>query len=54
MSALGKYDFLVSEEYHQKCLEILIPALKNEDFIINDDILAATVVLRQFSELDGE
>lgn len=53
LSALGDYNPMTSDGYHQKCLELLIPALSEQQYILNDDILAATVVLRQRAELEG-
>ncbi|KAJ6144121.1 hypothetical protein N7470_008016 [Penicillium chermesinum] len=41
---------LVSDQYYQKCLETLIPALNDHRVTMDDDLLAATVILRLHEE----
>lgn len=54
LSCTTKYDAYVSAQYYQACLETLIPALNNQEVTMDDDLLAATVILRLFEEFDGQ
>ncbi|KAJ5342753.1 transcriptional regulator family: Fungal Specific TF [Penicillium brevicompactum] len=47
-----KFDPFVSDHYYQACLEKLIPALDNHGVTMDDDLLAATVILRLLEEFD--
>lgn len=48
-----QFDPFVSDHYYQACLEKLIPALDNHGVTMDDDLLAATVILRLLEEFDG-
>jgi hypothetical protein len=48
------FDPFASDHYYQACLEKLIPALDDHSVIMDDDLLAATVILRLLEEFDGE
>lgn len=54
MSCTADFDTLISDQYYQKCLETLIPALDNHGVTMDDDLLAATVILRLLEEFDGK
>ncbi|KAJ5113160.1 hypothetical protein N7456_001694 [Penicillium angulare] len=41
-------------QYHNRCVQILIPALSDPEEHITEDILAAVAILRQHEEMDGE
>ncbi|KAJ5994560.1 hypothetical protein N7451_010284 [Penicillium sp. IBT 35674x] len=41
-------------QYHNLCVQILIPALSDPEKQITEDILAAVAILRQHEEMDGE
>ncbi|KAJ5914930.1 hypothetical protein N7504_003813 [Penicillium tannophilum] len=41
-------------QYHNLCVQILIPALSDPEKHITEDILAAVAILRQHEEMDGE
>jgi hypothetical protein len=42
----------VAEDYHGRCISILLPTLANEEFRTNlDTLLAATVILRLFEQI---
>ncbi|KAJ5784293.1 uncharacterized protein N7503_009505 [Penicillium pulvis] len=41
-------------QYHNLCVQILIPALSDPEEHITEDILAAVAILRQHEEMDGE
>ncbi|CDM27176.1 transcriptional regulator family: Fungal Specific TF [Penicillium roqueforti] len=46
------FDPFVSDNYYQACLEKLIPALDDHGVTMDDDLLAATVILRLLEEFD--
>ncbi|KAJ5498737.1 hypothetical protein N7453_007788 [Penicillium expansum] len=46
------FDPFVSDRYYQACLEKLIPALNDHGVTMDDDLLAATVILRLLEEFD--
>jgi hypothetical protein len=41
-------------EYHDKCLQLLKPVLSGPKKMINEDVLAAIAILRQYEEMDGK
>ncbi|RDW62566.1 hypothetical protein BP5796_10868 [Coleophoma crateriformis] len=53
VSRRSNYEETEAVEYHNKCLEHLIPILSNPKDSMNEDILAAVAILRQYEELDG-
>ncbi|KAJ5569465.1 uncharacterized protein N7459_008895, partial [Penicillium hispanicum] len=40
-------------QYHNRCVQILIPALSEPEKHITEDVLAAVAILRQHEEMDG-
>jgi len=54
LSRTTSFDLYVSDHYYQECLKTLIPALDNQGASRDDNLLAATVVLRLLEEFDGE
>lgn len=52
LSRLGQYDPLVSDTYHQKCLEHLIPMLDDSDAIWDENLLVSAIILRHLEEID--
>jgi hypothetical protein len=54
LSRTASFDPFVSDHYFQLCLEKLIPALNDHEVTMDDDLLAATVILRLLEEYDGE
>lgn len=40
-------------QYHNRCVQILIPALSAPEKHITEDVLAAVAILRQHEEMDG-
>ncbi|CAI7641858.1 unnamed protein product [Penicillium viridicatum] len=46
------FDPFVSDRYYQACLGKLIPALNDHGVTMDDDLLAATVILRLLEEFD--
>lgn len=54
LSRTANFDPYVSDHYYQACLETMIPALNDHGVTMDDDLLAATVILRLLEEYDGE
>ncbi|KAJ5688538.1 hypothetical protein N7462_002930 [Penicillium macrosclerotiorum] len=52
LSNTSQFDPYISDQYYQACLETLIPALNDHGVTMDDDLLAATVVLRLLEEFD--
>ncbi|KAH7057408.1 hypothetical protein B0J12DRAFT_567858 [Macrophomina phaseolina] len=46
------YNPYIADRYYQLCLETLIPSLGDVEAVMDDTILAATVVLRMLEEMD--
>ena len=51
---ISKVEDTESGKYHDKCLQILIPLLDNPVNVLDDNLFAAMVVLRQYEEYDGK
>lgn len=54
LSAVSDFDPMVSDRHSQECLKHLIPKLCDVDAITDENILAATVILRHLEELQSE
>ncbi|KAJ5769763.1 uncharacterized protein N7511_001814 [Penicillium nucicola] len=52
LNRTASFDPFVSDHYYQACLEKLIPALDDHGVTMDDDLLAATVILRLLEEFD--
>ncbi|CAK4033557.1 Hypothetical predicted protein [Lecanosticta acicola] len=52
LSRIGQYDPLVSNRYHQECLKHLIPMLDDTSAILDENLLASTIILRHLEELE--
>ncbi|KAJ5630146.1 transcriptional regulator family: Fungal Specific TF [Penicillium herquei] len=52
LSHTTQFDTFVSDHYYQACLETLIPSLDDHEVTMDDDLLAATVLLRLLEEFD--
>ncbi|KAJ5106123.1 hypothetical protein N7456_002798 [Penicillium angulare] len=52
LSCTSNFDTFVSDHYYQACLETLIPSLNDLEVTMDDDLLAATVILRLLEEFD--
>jgi hypothetical protein len=53
LSTIGEFDQYASDRYHQECLKQLSTIAGDDVAIMNDDFLAATILLRTLEELDG-
>ncbi|KAH0394507.1 hypothetical protein KCU89_g11291, partial [Aureobasidium melanogenum] len=54
LSTISDFDPIVSNKYNQECLKHLIPKLSDADAITDENLLAATVILRHLEELESE
>ncbi|KAL0938416.1 arcA-like protein [Colletotrichum truncatum] len=52
LSLNGQYDPYASDRYHQECLKHLTTISNDSSALTNDDLLAATILLRTLEELD--
>ena len=52
LSRLGDYDPLISNRYQQECLKHLIPMLDDSAAILDENLLASTVILRHIEEIE--
>jgi hypothetical protein len=46
-------DPLASNRYHQECLKHLIPMLDHMDTVSDENLFAATIILRVLEEMEG-
>lgn len=52
LSRIGDYDPLISYKYHQECLKRVIPVLDNSVAILDENLLASTIILRHMEEIE--
>ncbi|KAK5129257.1 hypothetical protein LTR08_003722 [Meristemomyces frigidus] len=52
LSRVGEYDPMVSNMYHQECLKHLIPMLGDTTAILDENLLASTIILRHMEEIE--
>ncbi|KAK4506883.1 hypothetical protein PRZ48_000616 [Zasmidium cellare] len=52
LSRIGQYDPLISNKYHQECLKHLIPMLDDTAAILDENLLASTIILRHLEEFE--
>ena len=52
LSRIGEYDPLISNKYHQECLKHLIPMLDDSAAILDENLLASTIILRHLEEIE--
>ncbi|KAH7359263.1 hypothetical protein B0T11DRAFT_113750 [Plectosphaerella cucumerina] len=52
LSRLNNYESLVADNYHQKCLNALIPALSHSSAAVDENLLTSLILLRAMEELD--
>ena len=52
LSRTGQYDPLVSNRYHQECLKHLIPMLDDANAVLDENLLASTIILRHLEEIE--
>ncbi|KAL9616754.1 MAG: hypothetical protein Q9160_008411 [Pyrenula sp. 1 TL-2023] len=52
LSRTSELDEKISDQYHQACLEYMIPAMSDTAALMDENLLAATVILRFLEELE--
>lgn len=52
MSHISDFDPLASNRYHQECLKYLIPMLDHEATVSDENLFAATIILRVLEEME--
>jgi hypothetical protein len=52
-SHISDYDPLASNRYHEECLKYLIPVLNHEVTVSDENLFAATIILRVLEEMEG-
>ncbi|KAI1850308.1 hypothetical protein JX265_002206 [Neoarthrinium moseri] len=53
LSQTSEYDPLASNRYHDECLGYLIPMLNNSYTVSDENLFAATIILRMLEEMDA-
>lgn len=54
LSHTTDFDPLASNRYHDECLKYLIPMMDHSSAVADENIFAATIILRMLEEMDGE
>lgn len=54
LSHTTDFDPLASNRYHDECLRYLIPMLNHASTVSDENLFAATIILRMLEEMDGE
>ncbi|CAM1507501.1 Fc.00g071420.m01.CDS01 [Cosmosporella sp. VM-42] len=52
LSKIDDYDSRIADQYHQECLEFLIPAVYDPAAALDENLLATIVLLRYMEEVD--
>lgn len=53
LSRTSKYSVSVAEQYYEESLRLLIPMLNDTSNAMDDHLLAATVILRVYEQMNG-
>lgn len=53
LSHTTDFDPLASNRYHDECLKYLIPMMDHSSAVADENIFAATIILRMLEEMDG-
>ncbi|KAJ9143888.1 Arca-like protein [Pleurostoma richardsiae] len=52
LSHISAFDRYASDRYHQECLDILIPLLSHDATVSDENLFAATIILRVWEEME--
>lgn len=52
LSRISGGDPYIADKYHQECIQHLIPMLNDETAVLDENLLASTVILRYLEEID--
>ncbi|KAI3322389.1 hypothetical protein HD806DRAFT_123611 [Xylariaceae sp. AK1471] len=53
LSHTTDFDSLASNRYHDECLKYLIPTMNHSSAVADENLFAATIILRMLEEMDG-
>lgn len=53
LSHTTDFDPLASNRYHDECLKYLIPMMNHSSAVADENLFAATIILRMLEEMDG-
>jgi hypothetical protein len=53
LSHIEDFDPLASNRYHEECLKYLIPMLDHAETVSDENLFAATIILRVLEEMEG-
>jgi hypothetical protein len=53
LSHTTNYDHLAANRYHEQCLKYLIPMLDHAVAVSDENLFAATIILRVLEEMEG-
>jgi hypothetical protein len=53
MSLVSNYDALEGPHYYHECISLMIPTISHIEEDCDENLLAATVLLRTYEEMDG-
>jgi Fungal specific transcription factor domain len=54
LSRIRNFEATISDRYHQECLKHLIPLLSDNAAVMDENLLAATIILRFLEEVEGK
>ena len=54
MSRFSTYDVNEAEEYHEQCVRLMLPMLKDKSVITDGTVLAFSTLLRFYEEVSGK
>lgn len=54
LSHTSDFDPLASNRYHNECLKVLIPMLNHAATVADENLFAATIILRVLEEMEGK
>lgn len=52
LSRISDLDVYIADRYHNECLKYLIPMLDDDSAVLDENLLASTVILRYLEEID--
>lgn len=53
LSRISNYSVSVAEQYYEEAVRLLIPMLSDASNAMDDNLLAATVILRVYEQMNG-
>lgn len=54
LSRVSNYSPLIADRYHDRCIKHLIPMLDDDAAVFDENLMAATVILRYLEEIEGK